>query len=521
MEKKSISNINVAYLGEDEPYLHKLSTQFKKIYPNLNITFFEKKVNNNVSAFRSIADLVGLDLDLIYIDYSLYSESYLKLAKFLKDQTTTRDIPLIGLSGLNNTHEEFYSGLIAGFNVIYNKSIEVTDAVFHGMKLACPEKAKVQKVALVDHIKFPLKALHFFRIGYLTQDYIHVECNLKLEIGEEVFISGGIVDELKGNKFKVIRNNKENFYYNFKFSYDLEFVHPNLEEVIEIEELESLSEEEKAKKINKLETKLKKEREEWLKNKIKVSVGKRIKVIFFDEDLKILRQTKKEIDNFPYSLRVHQFMDNEGQVIKEVMPSIIVFCKKKSSTLGDGFLPNNLTGFQRLIELVKKSKGFSPFIIIFNEEEDLSVLKQDLNYDRILPIKKDFSLQLTLEIIKSFEEKEGRLLTHDPSLSFAKKEKRYYLDKNDLRSIVKSEHPIEIYSMSETFFSLMAPSSILEKTVIKIEDPFEMGLTLIGKDSEDKSSMALVNGISSKNMAELRQLINRMIQEKKDTKEEE
>ena len=156
-----------------------------------------------------------------------------------------------------------------------------------------------------------------------------------------------------------------------------------------------------------------------------------------------------------------------------------------------------------------------------SEKEDLSVLKQDLNYDRILPIKKDFSLQLTLEIIKSFEEKEGRLLTHDPSLSFAKKEKRYYLDKNDLRSIVKSEHPIEIYSMSETFFSLMAPSSILEKTVIKIEDPFEMGLTLIGKDSEDKSSMALVNGISSKNMAELRQLINRMIQEKKDTKEEE
>ena len=48
-----------------------------------------------------------------------------------------------------------------------------------------------------------------------------------------------------------------------------------------------------------------------------------------------------------------------------------------------------------------------------------------------------------------------------------------------------------------------------------------MGLTLIGNEEGDKTCMALVNGISSKNMAELRQLINKMIQEKKDVKEDE
>ncbi len=510
----------MAYLGEDDLYFQKLVTQFKKVYPNLNFTFSNKRVNDNVGAFRLMADLVKLDLSIVYVDYSLYSESYLKLAKFLKNQSTTRNIPLIGLSGLNNTHQEFYSGLIAGFNVIYNKSIEVTDAVFHGMKLAFPEKAKIQKVALVDQISFPLKAFHFFRVGFITPEYIHVECNLKLEIGEEVLISGGVVDEFKGDRFIVIRKIEENFYYNFNYCYDLKFLPPDLKEEVEEEELENLSQKEKEKKIEEMENKMRLEREELLKNKKKPSVGKRIKVIFFDEDLKILDQSEKEIDDFPYSLRVHQFLDNEGSVIKEVMPSIIVFSKKKPGMSVDGFLSNDLTALKKLIELIKKSKGFSPFIIIFNEEEDVSLLKQDLNYERVLPIKKDFSLKLALEIIKSFEEKEGRLLTHDPSLSFAKNEIRYYLDKNDLRSIVKSEHPVEIISMSETFFSLTPPSGILERTVVKIEEPFEMGLTLIGNEDGDTTCMALVNGISSKNMAELRQLINKMIQEKKDVKED-
>ena len=510
----------MAYLGEDEPYFQKLVTQFKKTYPNMEFNFFIKRVNDNMSAFRIMADLVSLNLTILYIDYSLYSESYLKLAKFIKNQTTTRKIPLIGLSGLNNTHEEFYSGLIAGFNVIYNKSIEVTDAVFHGMKLACPEKAKIQKVAFVDQLNFPLKSFHFFRIGFVTPEYIHVECDLKLEIDEEVLISGGVVDELKGKKFKVIRKIEENFYYNFSYCYDLKFVTPSLEEELEDEELQKLSEEEKLKKIEFLETTKKSERESWIKNKKKVSSGKRIKVLFFDEDLKILKQTQKEIDEFSYSLRIHQFMDIEGQVIKEVMPSIIVFSKKKDCNPEKGFLSNDLPAFKKLINLIKRSKGFFPFIIIFNEDKDLSILKQDLSYERILPIKKEFSLQLTLNIIKSFEEKEGRLLTHDPSLSIAGSEVRYYLDKNDVRSIVKSEHMINVHSMSETFFSLTVPSNIMGKTVIKIEDPFEMGLTLIDKEGEEKGSLALVNGISSSNMAELRQLINKMIKDKKEIDEE-
>ena len=521
MEKKSISNINVAYLGEDELYFQKLVTHFKKVYPNLVLNFFNKKVIDNLSAFKLMTDLVTLELNILYIDYSLYSESYLKLAKFIKDQATTRRIPLIGLSGLNNTNEEFYRGLIAGFNVIYNKSIEVTDAVFHGMKLAYPDVAKIQKVALVDQLIFPLKAFHFFRVGFVTPEYIHVECNLKLEIGEEVLISGGIVDELKCSHFKVIRKIEENFYYNFSFSYDLKFLNPKLEDELGPDELERLNPDEKLKKMEKLELMKKKERENWFDNKNKPSIGKRVKVLFFDEDLEILKQTQKQIDDFSYSIRVHQFMDDEGKVIKEVMPSIIVFSKKKVRNPAKFFIPNDLQAFRKVIELIKKSKGFSPFIIIFNEDEDLSNLKKKLNYERVLPIKKEFSLQLTSDIIKSFEEKEGRQLTHDPSLSFAKSEKRYYLDKKDMRSIVKSEHDVEVHSMSETFFSLTAPSSILERTVVKIDDPFEMGLTLITKESEEKSCMALVNGISSKNMAELRQLVNKMIKDKKETPEDE
>ena len=70
-------------------------------------------------------------------------------------------------------------------------------------------------------------------------------------------------------------------------------------------------------------------------------------------------------------------MDDEGKVIKEVMPSIIVFPKKKLSNLPKGFIPNNFQAFQKVIQLIKKSKGFSPFIIVFNEDEDLSNLKKN------------------------------------------------------------------------------------------------------------------------------------------------
>ena len=521
MIDKNVRHIHIAYLGEDDLYFQKIVTKFKNIYPSAEFIFSTKKVKNNIEAFKIMPELVSINLDIIYIDYSLYSESYLKLTKFIKDQNTTRTLPLIGLSGLNNTHEEFHKGLIAGFNVIYNKSIDVNDAVFHGMKLAYPEKAKVQKVALADGVSFPMTSFHFFRVGYITPDYIHVECNLKLEIGEEVFLYDGVVKELSGEKFKVIRKFEENFYYNFNFSYDLKFMSffPKIEE--EEIDLEEETQKENVKKLEKIELEKREMRENWIKKKDVESFAKRIKVLLFDEDLELLKQIEKELDDFPFSIRIHQFMDEDGGIIYEVMPSIIVFCKKNDGKTKEGFLSNNLSAFRKVIDLIKKNKGFSPFVVIFNEEEDSSVLKNNLSYERVLAINKKFSLQFALEILKSFEEKEGRALTHDPSLSLAKNEKRYYLHKNDPLSIVKSKHEIEVKSMSETFFVITSPLCLLNGTVIKIEEPFHIGLTVIEKGDEEKNHMVLVNGINSKNMEELRQLINKLIKDKKEESEEE
>ena len=85
----TVSQVNIAYLGEDDLYFQKVVNQFKKVYPNLEFIFVNKKVKNNLDAFKLMGELVKLNLDIVYIDYSLYSDSYLKLTKFIKDQSTT------------------------------------------------------------------------------------------------------------------------------------------------------------------------------------------------------------------------------------------------------------------------------------------------------------------------------------------------------------------------------------------------------------------------------------------------
>ena len=53
-----------------------------------------------------------------------------------------------------------------------------------------------KKVAMVDQLNFPLKSFHFFRVGFITPEYIHVECNF-----QKIFIITDI--NFKGHFSKV------------------------------------------------------------------------------------------------------------------------------------------------------------------------------------------------------------------------------------------------------------------------------------------------------------------------------
>lgn len=535
------TEINILYLGLDTGYYNTLQEKFIKVYPDLKFNFSQDHLSDDLESHKYMIKLTKgkIKFDIIYIDYSKGLMNYLKFSKFLSEQVTTKEITSIGL--LDNSDDQSYLEdiLLSGIKIHHIKSIELSDVVFDAMTLKFPKLAKPNQVALAKNINLQWTADNYFRVGYLTPQYVHIETDIPLPLQQSFnnkILNLNIIQDFPKNleniHLKVERELKENFYYPLNFSYDLYYTTPT-KEGVSVDDWN---------KVVSRKLKL------WIQDNVDRSKPKRTKILIIDSNLSILNQSKQYLDSFPFSIRVHQKVDLQADIVKKVKPGIIVYSYEKkpveesshASKEHEGAADknslknkdelsnkinyhsyNDLNALNLICQQIKKVEGYQPFIFVFDCPHKMETLKEKLGYAKIITFGEMLYLDLILKIINTYDVKDGRKSTHDPLKSYGDKEMRYYINKNSIYSRGTYKLDVQIDHMSESMLFFTSPVALPPFTTLRFTGPLKFQATVLppgedkdnnkGNNSKNKIGyryQSLINLVGELEKKDIRQFIN-------------
>ena len=396
---------NILFLGEDSNYYSKVQKKLQSDYSTINFKFKSFKASDLFHGIRLIIPIVEYRPTLIFLDYSKKGNIYLKLAKYIRGQASTRKVPIFGLASFKSDQTEIHKGIISGMRINYIKSSIEINEIIHNMILAIsPDKTKDDLFPEVKNLNIQTQGFHFFRIGYLAKDHVHIETNLDLEINSELSFQNSILKKLKLNNFKVENRSREGLYYNFKYSYNLSFLSEfHIFKKDNVLKNSSISNSKKAKmaSITKKELEEKyKSAEGWIKKNKNTSYPKKDKLLVIDHNFTPLVEAKEMIDQYHFSFRVHQCVDSRGDVIRELKACVIALQLDNSNKETHSDFTNGLKTLKKIVKTIKGMKDYSPLILIFNSLLQEKTLKRFIKYNKIMSFSNDLKLTELIQIFK-------------------------------------------------------------------------------------------------------------------------
>jgi hypothetical protein len=527
----------IVYIGQDFKFADLFKSKLKEIYGDSTYEFQTFSLKNLRERLNLTKKLINIEASLFMVDYSNHERQSLKLARFLNSQSSTKNIPLTGLIGNEHTKHLFHRGLVAGMNIINIKSLEIGNIVYQNVFMIDPETAKEPKFAVARFGSDKILAHHHFRIGYVTPEYFHIETDLNFNPDQLITIEHDLFTPLLVEKFKVLKKLNTNLYYDFENAFDLEILPydaqvdiPDFPASDEIEKKVIVKEEENerlyryyltssGKKAESNYKSFKAKLNKWVDKNLVNSKPKRNKVLLIDEHFTALEETNKSPDQYPFSFRLHQFLDLSCKLVSEVMPNIIVInlSNKKNPLKEDSFLmersllPNDNETIKKVLRKTDDLPGYSPFVIVFNSQDDL-----EIDYTNFIAHKSPFDLDTFLMLMDSYKNKQGRNLTLNKEFSKAHNEKRIYLDKIRSDSLGSYSHYIILKEISEHTVKFISPIPIQPFSNFTIDYPIEVSITVIPPTKRHKIErnslggeyFGFINGIDEVEMQELRQYVN-------------
>ncbi len=527
----------VLYVGKDQSYYDSLQEKYKTMYPKEEFIFSNlcKKENEKKSTFlHKISSDVP---DIVYIDYSQFTDNMLLLARNLKREVSTKKCTIIGLLENLDSKKTLTSSLAMGVNLNLIKGVETTNAVHHPMTISFPDIAVDADFALAKN-KFSLNAITLFRLSYVTDQHMHIESSFQFEKGVPVNIVSrlGLKKDLSHN-YLIVSTQDYNIYSNHNFAYDIKYDHM---ETTKIDLLANVIDQVELRlKKNPKDSNLKYELEEknaelnealqeaeadaaerpgalkeWIDASSDGSLPKRAKILMIDQDMSCLYKSTESFDSFPFSIQLHSGIDKEFDLIHRVQPGVVAI--KLDSPDSDN-IKNDLETLQLIISQVKKQEHLTPIILVFNCSKDLDALKKAIGYELLIVSPNNIEFDFIKKCLEIYQKKGGRDRTHDPEASTASEEKRVYLGKNDDRSILNYTIPIDVNFLSETDLVFDSDVEIPLYTSLYIKSPVKMTITVVPFKKTSKRTVeggkyyALINGIGELEMTNLRKYINDLI----------
>lgn len=509
----------VLYLGDDQSYWLNIQKRFRSQYSKFNWEFIKAYGVNAEEYQATFIEIFESDPSIIYIDFSTRTDEHLTIANFLVRENALSGIALIGLVP---EQKMIKSVLSSGVDILHIKCGEFHDVIWQAVNLAYASESGETGFAIAKTL-METRLKDSFRIGYLTPTYVHCEGNLKLSKGDIIEINSKIPEKIVPSKRYIVKKiDDTDLYYDFKYSYQLEYIYvdePDVEaeskaELIGIEDPEeqkkildrfnSIGKEELNKYKDRLK-KSKKEVKEWIFENSGRSKPKVTKVLIVDRSLSILKNDPQPIDKLPYTFRFQTELKPNMSEINAIRPNIIAieFMGKPIietvSDISDVVLSeeeqikadlaekrkneeSEMAQISRVIETIKALENYDPFVIIFNSYKHSSKSLQDsLLYPTIIAHPSNMEMSIVLHMSKMHETKKSKaaeakikikiatLKKQDPAkyrnLTEADfNEKRYYVGKKNPLSFVSTYYPLELESVSESEVIVLSGIELEERT---------------------------------------------------------
>lgn len=523
----------ILYVGKDLGYFKALEQRYNHMLSGDTIKY--QSILECLSAEdvnRTYLKILANPPNIIYVDFSTHLGQHRRLAQMIRRDNSTKHIPVVGLVEHQRTVRDCRA---SGVQFVHIKCGEFHDVVFDPAYLAFPAKAKPQAFAKA-RANIEVSLIEDFRVGFFAKDYMHVEGNLRLEVGNKIKLESNIPNDILPSKSFVVREvSDQNLYYDYTYATNLNYVFLDAPELNEDQIADGLGEEDEAKKQKLIAEAKAKHREAqaeftdklkrtikkfnaWIDDNHERSTPKETKILIIDPLLSFLKDNKNELDSFPYTLRFQTQLGAELIEIERHLPNIVAiqFLDHSSLTqLDEAKSKMDLLEYekereqlvtkledeavQNLAEVFKKIttiSGYTPIVIIFGCENYTSkAFQESFKYPLVMTHKHNFKLAEVTEMAKLFENKQkekfekatlakiAELKKMDPikngrlNLSdFV--ERRYHISKNSELSFASFARPAILDGLSESEVTIITEED-LHMGIYRLDRPIAFSVTLV------------------------------------------
>lgn len=529
----------ILYIGDDTGYWSNIKQRYQDTYPVATlefISFFDKDPLKYQNIFVNILEVQP---DVIYIDFSFSTKSQLRIAKLLKREPITQNIPVIGLV---DSKDLLIQCRQAGVDFLHIKCGEQHDVVYDPYFIKWPKEVRKPDYAMARFSR-DAEILEDFQISYITPTSIHVESNVSLTVGQQVELFTNIPKKVvPSNKFIVSKVETTDLYYSYTKAYDLDFVYvdkpdlaqnqdvagqnseqQNNSKIAELMQKERIAEYTNELQIAKTKTK------NWVLENIGNFIPKKTKILIIDRDMQIFEKESEPIDKYPFTLRFQTRLSSEMDEFMSFRPHIIAFQfydgppkfeekkvadKKKTSVTQaiadkdnkkkDVAKDSTVVDYERvalehltnIIKNIRKQTNYNPFVVIFNSKRfNSKTLQESFKYQFILADSNALNLSHVIELARLYEKKHEdklKVAIQQKLINLRKKdpmkysrvrpsdfeEKRYYIEKGSRMGVVYYPYHIELQTMTESELTFLSDVE-LAMSSYKMKYPVEMFIRLV------------------------------------------
>jgi hypothetical protein len=561
----------ILYVGDDQSYWFNLQKRYLKQFQKISWEFICIYGKDPTEYQAKFIEILEHEPAIIYIDFSTRLDEHLTIANFISRENTMDGAALVGLvpdKGMINSVQS------SGVNILHIKCGEFHDVVWQAVDLTFPIDSGSPGFAVAKTVA-ETRLFDDFRIGYFSSTYAHCEGNLRLNKGDIIELESDIPEQVVPSKFYIVKHiDSCDLYYDFKYSYDLEYVYvdePDFEAEADAELIGVEDEEEQRKILENAKSKIteqrnlyknklknsKKEVKKWIVENSDRSSPKITKILIVDKSLSILRNEPQPVDKQPYTFRFQTELKPSMQEIDQIRPNIIAIqfmgesLLKKEAAVPDVVLSEeeqrtaelveekkaeeaDMAQISRIVEKIKGMEDYQPFVIVFNSYKHTSKSLQDgYQYPLVMAHKGNMEMSIVLHMSQLFEAKQKKayelkikekveaLKKKDPN-KYRKmtqdnfKEKRYYVSKKNPLSFVSTSYPIELEAISESEVTILTDFE-LEKKTYRLKTPCSNSISIVphtdGKMKNDVGGKSQYRGLIHTVGEEEKQTIRKYVNE--------
>lgn len=506
--------MKIVYVGNDKSYFNDLKKHFLTVEGE-EFEFVELW-REDQDSFQMLANEVVSELpNIAFLDYSSNPIKMLTVARSLP-RLFKRGPSLIGLWDSLAKPELVKDSKTLGIPFFHFKSPEYDELIQQSLFLFKGGAFPEGQFAKADIIKKPVQVMakSLFRIGFLTDKYIHVEHDFLPPEGEPFELDHHFDESFPIELFRVERRLDYNYYYEMKYSSDLSYVFLDPEEKKRLEAKQAGNKVGKKKAFwqeramqDSIDSK-KRKIAKYIDHNQNKDAAKRTRLMVVDQEMSILKQAKQPLDTYPHSIRFFRSILNKDDLINRIRPGILCYqCPEKDEgELGDIMLE------------VEKTENFNPFVVVFRSSWSSEHLQKHYKYARIIAWSETFSLEQLLHFCEKYEKSHGREKTHDQRVSFHDKEKRYYIRKDSPESFLEYEFPVRFKAVCESWVKFQSERELPLWAIIQVDRPVPFCMTIIETlDEKDWAQpgfiqyRAVVHGIGESERSKLRVAVNDLI----------